>query len=1715
MSTASDASTVTESLELLSSENARLRQLLTQYESGAPLRRTGTGHSGRETANDISLDHDGHVGAATDTSTPNDTHTATPQAFDFVESALHASEERYRQLIELMPDCVFLQSEGRIRLINRAGAALLGYDDPAALEGVDLVERIIHPDLHATYRTRRAKLEAGEAVPYVESLWFRRDGSQVWVEVGASPMTYQGRPASLTVARDITERKRSEQALRESEERYRQLIELMPDCVYIQSEGRIRFINRAGARLLGFDDPAQVVDLDIAERMVPVNLRTTYLERRAHLEAGEQVPLIEGRWLRRDGSDVQVEVASAPMTHAGKPAGLTVARDITKRKRHEANLAFLAGIAEDLSRLTTPDEIMQVVGQKIGEVLRVQYCHFMAIDEAHDQVIYLEGWNASEVPRLPDKVRLSAHVSDAFYQRVHAGLTVVSNNTQTNPITPGQENKKVGALAFITVPFLTAGRWTHLFSVHDIQPREWRDDEVELVHELAERVFPRLERARAEARLRASHDTFRHLVEHSPFGIYIVDADFRLVQVSAGAQRVFETVRPLLGRDFAEVLRILWPEPFANEAIGHFRRTLETGEPYRAPSTVEQRQDIDQIEAYDWQIERITLPDGRFGVVCHFYDLSDRQRYEAALEASEARLRHMADAMPQLVWIAGPDGTVHYFNQRVSQFGGMAHLDGGVWSWQPALHPADAEATMRTWQAAVAQAQPYAMEHRLRMADGTCRWHLSRATPEQDAAGHITQWFGTATDIHDLKLAEARLADSNARFSIAEEAARSFSYDWDIDADMVTRSDGLTAVLGYVPGELPGAWEAWAALIHPDDVPFATKAQAIDLLNAYPERAYSLEYRVRHKAGHYRWVYQRSLIVRDPSGRVGRTIGQIVDITERKVAEDQLRQSEARLRLSLAASSAGTWSWDVVTNTSVWDDRYHELYGFAPDMPRTFETWISALHPGDQTRLVERIAHMLATPGDDVWNQEFRVLHPLLGERWMLGLGNLERAPDGRPVRMTGINLDITARKAAEDRLARLQTITTSLAETQSLNQVRQVILNEILKTIGADAGGLRRVTAHGLVLDEYHFSDRFDQDFRQRAHLIELDAHHPAAHAARTGEDVFIASSHELAAHYPSPLEIVTRQGTQAVAQLPLKRSGETFMVLSLNFAEGHVWDEGERAFARALADRAAVAYERARLFEAVREGEAHFRELADAMPQIVWASDASGQVTYLNQRWLDYTGLAVADGLQDPDAHIHPEDRPTVRAVWADKLAHSQPFEYEMRSRRADGEYRWHLARCTPVCDAFGHVTIWYGTSTDIHERKQAELDAQFLATLTTLFKFTSDRDNDQTLMWQVGRATAEHLGAARAGFNEVDRGHGTLIFHRDYGADMSSIAGKYPLALFGATLTAAMGAGAMMVISDAATDPRTSAYYASTYWPHELRAVLSVPLMRGSQWVASFWVAALAQHDWDRRETSLVCTVAERAWLAVESARLQAQTAALNRTLEARVAARTAELSESQAQLRKLSAYAERAREEERTRIACDVHDQLGGALTVLKMSLARVRKGREGDLELAAKVQDVRNQADELVQAVRRVSSDLRPPVLDDFGLGAALEWQVHEWEKRTGITCLVDLPDQEAQLDRDRRTAMFRVFQESLTNIARHAHASTVTVKLAAESEGGKSQMVLTVQDDGVGIPEEALQPGKSLGLLGMRERMREVQGEADIAGLPGQGTTVTIRAPLS
>jgi signal transduction histidine kinase len=246
------------------------------------------------------------------------------------------------------------------------------------------------------------------------------------------------------------------------------------------------------------------------------------------------------------------------------------------------------------------------------------------------------------------------------------------------------------------------------------------------------------------------------------------------------------------------------------------------------------------------------------------------------------------------------------------------------------------------------------------------------------------------------------------------------------------------------------------------------------------------------------------------------------------------------------------------------------------------------------------------------------------------------------------------------------------------------------------------------------------------------------------------------------------------------------------------------------------------------------------------------------------------------------------------------------------------------------------------------------------------------------------------------------------------------------------------------------------------------------------------------------------------------VEARTAELrdaNVRLEVEIAERRRaeeELRRSRTELRDLASHLQSVREQERMDIAREIHDELGQALTALKMDLHWVGQ-RVGDERspAGAKIGAMSRAIDTTVQAVRRISSQLRPKLLDDLGLSAALEWQAREFERRSGVACRIRSEPDDIILDQARSTALFRIFQETLTNVARHARASRVDVVL--RHFGGTVEMA--VGDDGVGIRPDQVSDGRSLGIVGMRERVRSLGGRFEITGGPGRGTAVRVSIP--
>ncbi len=253
-------------------------------------------------------------------------------------------------------------------------------------------------------------------------------------------------------------------------------------------------------------------------------------------------------------------------------------------------------------------------------------------------------------------------------------------------------------------------------------------------------------------------------------------------------------------------------------------------------------------------------------------------------------------------------------------------------------------------------------------------------------------------------------------------------------------------------------------------------------------------------------------------------------------------------------------------------------------------------------------------------------------------------------------------------------------------------------------------------------------------------------------------------------------------------------------------------------------------------------------------------------------------------------------------------------------------------------------------------------------------------------------------------------------------------------------------------------------------------------------------------------------------------------LNEELDQRVAQRTLELEQSNRkleteisehenateQLRLLTAHLQSAREEERLRIAQEIHDEIGTLMTAIKMDLAFLSKeiagkgGKKSPEVLCAEIGDTTKLVDNAIQTIHQIVLELRPAVLDHMGLRAGLEWQLQEFQTRTKIECQFASSLDSVPLDAERSTAVFRILQEALTNVARHAHATRVAASLWEEED----QVVLQVRDNGRGISEAQLSGTGRFGLLGMRERAHACGGDVVVRGSPGQGTVVTVRLPV-
>lgn len=431
-------------------------------------------------------------------------------------------------------------------------------------------------------------------------------------------------------------------------------------------------------------------------------------------------------------------------------------------------------------------------------------------------------------------------------------------------------------------------------------------------------------------------------------------------------------------------------------------------------------------------------------------------------------------------------------------------------------------------------------------------------------------------------------------------------------------------------------------------------------------------------------------------------------------------------------------------------------------------------------------------------------------------------------------------------------------------------------------------------------------------------------------------------------------------------------------------------------------------------------------------------------------YTGYTEAELLgMDPLSLVHPDDRETavIEAVNMLKGLRVSPYEYRLITKH--GQIRWTMETVTPII--FKGQKAVLGNSMDITERKKAKESLQELDALKS------------SILDAIPQAV---VGLENRKINFANTA-------------VEEVFGWRPEDLIGKSVT-------HFYRNDREAEEIGRYFY--TTLEHQRTFVSEFPCRRK-----------------DGRD--ILCRM--RSARIGDELKQQRIVITYEDITEQRLAEE--ELANSREQLRNLSAHLQSLREEESTRIAREIHDELGQSLTAIQMDLAWLGSCLPpGDLSLAGKLQRMRRLVDTTIDSVHRISTELRPTLLDDLGLTAAMEWQVGEFQERAGIECAARFDCKDSSVDKDLATTLFRIFQETLTNVARHADATLVRVRLVQKGD----ELRLEVADNGKGITQKQIGDPKSFGIMGISERVNMWGGSVSITGKPHRGTTIKVRIPM-
>ena len=1550
------------------------------------------------------------------------------------------------------------------------------------------------------------RLITGEIPFYkLEKRYVRKGGEIIWAEVTRSLVRdADGEPLyTIGAVLDVSERRQAEEQLRRTASFNKAVMSNMGEGLYtVDSKGLVTSMNSAAEKLFGwtFEElrGRKMHDVTHYKHTDGTPFPPEDCAGFQVLHNGQILVNFEDIFIRKDGTFFDVLYSSSPLWENGNISGLVVVfSEITERKRAEQGLTEFARqqealykLADQLHRTNSLQDVYNAALDAILSALQCDRASILLFDDT--DVMRFVAWRG-----LSDRYRHVTEDHSPWKPDEKNPEPVWVNDIETAELSDSLKavikGEGIGSLAFI--PLVSSGKLIGKFMAYFNLPHVFNEGELDLSLTIAHQLAFGIDRKQAEDALRESEERYRFIVENTSDGIWQTELTEPMPISLSEEKQLDWYYRYAVIRQCNLGLARMYGYSSTQEVIG---LPLGIVMPRENPVNLElSRQfirsgyrlvDAESREVGEGGRELVFLnnmvgiiEDGKLkGEWGTNRDITERKRAEEALRKSEERFRILANTVPSIVWIAAPDGTITYANDQWFRYVSITPEENATQWPEFVLHPDDYERCVREWTHALETVpDEYLIEVRNRRYDGQYRWFQTRATPTRDASGKVMGWYGVTTDIHDRIEAEKRLA----LLAEISELIRKFE----------DPNELLYAVSKVVGEHL----QVRRCLFNETDLENDREIVHRDYYNGVESVAGV------HKISDYSSITSAEM-------QAGKTVVNTDSKADARTAQDYERSyapNGERAYVAIPLMRENRW----VATLWVSDDLPRQWTKEEVSLLETIaeRTWAATekLRIDAALRASEALYRAIARsiPGGGVYvvDKDFRYLvaeGPVteafgLSREMLEGHTISEAFPTPAGVRM-------------EERLRRNFAGETVSFETKYNGHVYWTQMAPLLDSIGHAVVVTIDITnqkqaEEALRQSEERFA-RFMQHLPGLAWIKDVQGRYVYANAAaekafstpreklygKTDQDIFPP---EVAAQFKKNDEraLTDGKGVQVIETLEHDDGVLHYSLVSkfpIPGPDGNTALIGGTAFD-------ITEYKRAE--DALRESKERYQNLFDLVPVAVYTCDANGLIQEFNHRAAELWGREPEKNnpkekfcgsfkMFYPDGRFMPHEAcPMARILGGETL---EPHELEILVERSDGVRKNVLAHPLTLKNERGEIIGAINCLYDITERKQAEEALQQLN-----LQLESKVQKRTARIQAINQALREEV-AERRQAEELLRRWAHIFEYADWG-----IATVYQdtFAMVNPMYAKMHGYTAEELVSRSIYDVFAPESHTSV--PEQIQ----IAHEKGHHVYESKHI---------RKDGSIFPVLVDTTVVRDGAGNVLYRAVNVQDITERKQVEQA--LHKSREHLRVLSRRLVEVQEDERRALARELHDRAGQTLAALNINLM-IMNGQlleDSKQRIGSRMADSMHLVAEAIALVRNVMTDLRPAVLDDYGLEAALQSYIDTYKSRYDIKVLLDPPEQPIpRLDPSVEMTLLRITQEALTNVARHAHADQANVSLRMADDA----IHLTVQDNGVGIQSwpDANRPG-SHGLKIMRERAEAFGGSVNVGSTPGEGTKVEARIPI-